>query len=357
MTGYIYVLHFETPLSHARHYVGCTTKIEKRLSAHAVGAGSRLTRELRRQGIAWHLASLFCCSRQQMRRIERKIKNCHGGGRYCETCQGNYLIRPEGTTPYPVAALPFATSSLKIEGGTEPRIVIRETGPSEPVSVCSFILAMMQEAKGQAGFIPVGGTGGLTATIQKGQVLIAELNGIHAGYLSYGLSSNGTDLTIHQVIVDDAWHGMGIGRALVEYVANKHPTHTLRCTVKATLAANEFWKAIGFTELGERKHHSSGEDLIPYFRSQQRIPPEQGGPYTVEEIPTHNAHSPVTPKEKQYGPADSIPPPGGSRDGTRPTATDGTDSTSKSEDQSDTNMAGATPEGTSQTRDVPGSNA
>lgn len=266
MLAYVYVLHFDTPLEHAQHYIGCTVKLEKRLRAHAIGAGSRLTQELRKQGISWHLASLFCTNRAAMRRIERSIKNCHQGARYCEKCSGPNFSRPDGTTPYPVGAIPFETSSLRIEGGLEPVITVRETNGNEPISICDFILSMMQEAKGQAGFIPIGGTGGLTQSIAKGRVIIGMINGFNVGYMSYGLSMDGKDITIHQTIVDDTYQGLGVGRAMVSYAAKKHPDRNMRCTVKRSLAANEFWKAIGFVELGERKHGTSNQDLIAYYR-------------------------------------------------------------------------------------------
>lgn len=39
-TGVIYVLHFDRPLHHARHYVGYARNLRARLQAHAGGRGS-----------------------------------------------------------------------------------------------------------------------------------------------------------------------------------------------------------------------------------------------------------------------------------------------------------------------------
>ena len=37
MTGYVYLLHFDQPYKHARHYLGYTVNVDQRLAMHAAG--------------------------------------------------------------------------------------------------------------------------------------------------------------------------------------------------------------------------------------------------------------------------------------------------------------------------------
>ena len=41
-TGTVYLLHFDRPYAHARHYTGWTTDLTTRLADHAAGHGARL---------------------------------------------------------------------------------------------------------------------------------------------------------------------------------------------------------------------------------------------------------------------------------------------------------------------------
>ncbi len=42
MARTIYLLHFDRPFSHARHYMGSAEDLDVRLAEHAAGAGARL---------------------------------------------------------------------------------------------------------------------------------------------------------------------------------------------------------------------------------------------------------------------------------------------------------------------------
>lgn len=55
--GTIYLLHFEEPFRHARHYLGWTAvDLPTRLDTHAAGNGARLLAAVRSAGITWRLA-------------------------------------------------------------------------------------------------------------------------------------------------------------------------------------------------------------------------------------------------------------------------------------------------------------
>ena len=60
MTGTVYLLHFDQPYKHARHYVGWTARnVKRRLAEHEAGRGARLLAVVREAGIGWQLARLW----------------------------------------------------------------------------------------------------------------------------------------------------------------------------------------------------------------------------------------------------------------------------------------------------------
>ena len=112
---WIYVIHFERGLHHARHYTGSTDNLERRLHDHAMGYGSRLTHELYLQGIDWVLGGLYQGKniQQSIREIEKRAKNRHNGPHHCLLCQESLTIAPKGTfaVPFPKT---FPTDSESI---------------------------------------------------------------------------------------------------------------------------------------------------------------------------------------------------------------------------------------------------
>jgi predicted GIY-YIG superfamily endonuclease len=70
--GTVYLLHFERPYKHARHYLGWTLDLPKRLDEHLNGTGGRLLEVITEEGIG------FTCVRtwEGMRlRDEKKLKH------------------------------------------------------------------------------------------------------------------------------------------------------------------------------------------------------------------------------------------------------------------------------------------
>jgi predicted GIY-YIG superfamily endonuclease len=89
--GIVYLLHFERPYKHARHYLGWTRDLESRLADHRAGSGANLLGVLKREGIGFRLARTWSPA---TRRRERQIKNQGGLSRSCPAC---------GVTPRAVA--------------------------------------------------------------------------------------------------------------------------------------------------------------------------------------------------------------------------------------------------------------
>jgi predicted GIY-YIG superfamily endonuclease len=80
--GTVYLLHFDKPYKHARHYVGWTQDLDARLAKHARGHGARLLEVVRDAGIVWTLARTWPGTRNR----ERQIKRQGGAARRCPLC-------------------------------------------------------------------------------------------------------------------------------------------------------------------------------------------------------------------------------------------------------------------------------
>jgi predicted GIY-YIG superfamily endonuclease len=80
----VYLLHFDRPYRHARHYSGTTPNghLTERLAQHAAGHGARLTQVVADAGIGWHLARTWPGGRTR----ERQLKRQGGASRRCPLC-------------------------------------------------------------------------------------------------------------------------------------------------------------------------------------------------------------------------------------------------------------------------------
>jgi predicted GIY-YIG superfamily endonuclease len=105
--GTIYLLHFDRPYKHARHYTGWTGSSESltaRLARHAAGDGARLLAVAHAAGISWQLARTW----EGPRARERQLKRQGGASRHCPMC---------GVRPRPSAAR--AAAIRPDDGGAE----------------------------------------------------------------------------------------------------------------------------------------------------------------------------------------------------------------------------------------------
>jgi len=106
MTGTVYLLHFDTPYKHAKHYTGWAASprsLKRRLAAHRRGDGARLLAVVHAAGIGWQLARTWPGGRGR----ERQIKRQGGASRCCPLC---------GVTPRQAAA---AVAVRPDDGGAE----------------------------------------------------------------------------------------------------------------------------------------------------------------------------------------------------------------------------------------------
>lgn len=85
--GIVYLLHFDEPYYHARHYIGYTEDLPARLRTHRAGNGSPLIRAVVEAGINIQLARIWI---QKDRHYERRLKDQHEAPHFCPICSNKY---------------------------------------------------------------------------------------------------------------------------------------------------------------------------------------------------------------------------------------------------------------------------
>jgi len=81
--GTIYLLHFDRPYKHAKHYLGYTDDLESRLERHRAGNGARLVEVITQAGIGFVVARTW----EGDKHLERKLKNRGSSVRFCLICK------------------------------------------------------------------------------------------------------------------------------------------------------------------------------------------------------------------------------------------------------------------------------
>jgi hypothetical protein len=90
-TSIVYLIHFDEPYKHARHYMGSTTEanLEARLEHHRSGRGARLMAAVSAAGISWRVVRKWHGDKN----TERRMKNNARSYQYCPVCNEH----PRGT--------------------------------------------------------------------------------------------------------------------------------------------------------------------------------------------------------------------------------------------------------------------
>ncbi len=88
----VYLIHFDRPIGNpdtphgmARHYMGYTENLERRLAGHRAGNGSRLMAAVAERGIGWTVARVWP---DGDRDLERRLKRRKKHRRLCPICRG-----------------------------------------------------------------------------------------------------------------------------------------------------------------------------------------------------------------------------------------------------------------------------
>jgi hypothetical protein len=84
--GLVYLIHFDAPLRHAKHYIGYTSADSPfpRLERHRSGAGAKILAALNRLGIGYRIVRVW---RDANRAFERKLKNRKESHCFCPFCR------------------------------------------------------------------------------------------------------------------------------------------------------------------------------------------------------------------------------------------------------------------------------
>lgn len=83
----VYLLHFDKPFGHARHYIGWAetpATFARRIAHHRAGTGAKLVARAAGAGINFEIARVW---EDGDRTFERALKNRHGAGRFCPVCK------------------------------------------------------------------------------------------------------------------------------------------------------------------------------------------------------------------------------------------------------------------------------
>ena len=109
----VYLIHFNEPYLHAKHYLGSTENLHLRLSAHAIGEGANLMKVIREAGITWRLTRVW----QGDRTLERTLKDRKETPALCPACFGEAAYE-RGRYPDP-NKITDAVELLRIEHPSE----------------------------------------------------------------------------------------------------------------------------------------------------------------------------------------------------------------------------------------------
>lgn len=88
--GTVYLLHFVSPLAHARHYLGWAIDAAARVDDHLAGNGAAIVRAAVRRGIHIELVRTW---EGETRQLERKLKRGGTLARVCPICLPAYNAR------------------------------------------------------------------------------------------------------------------------------------------------------------------------------------------------------------------------------------------------------------------------
>lgn len=91
--AFVYLIHLDHPLAHARHYIGYTSleSVEDRVDRHKRGDGARMLQVCNQNGIKYEVVRVWAFegdwSACDARKLERKLKRLHNGKKVCPVCQ------------------------------------------------------------------------------------------------------------------------------------------------------------------------------------------------------------------------------------------------------------------------------
>jgi predicted GIY-YIG superfamily endonuclease len=119
----VYLLHFEKPYHHAKHYLGYSPEVQARVNAHLHGKGARLTQVVHDAGIGMVWVRVW---EDGDRQLERSLKSWRNGCRHCPICRGEPVQVP--LMPWMPAYVP--TEAMQEDNGGNQHDAAPPIGPS-----------------------------------------------------------------------------------------------------------------------------------------------------------------------------------------------------------------------------------
>lgn len=102
----VYLIHFDQPYKHAKHYLGFSGNVSTRLHQHTLGNGARLMQVIKEAGIQWRVVRVWAGDRA----LERLLKLQHNSPRLCPICRQQRILEKLHMYPTPVQSL-YATQT------------------------------------------------------------------------------------------------------------------------------------------------------------------------------------------------------------------------------------------------------
>jgi predicted GIY-YIG superfamily endonuclease len=82
----VYLIHFQTKLHHAQHYLGfASDNLMQRIEMHRTNRGAKLLAAVNDNGINWQVVRVWL---NGDRCLERKLKNYKKSRCFCPVCSG-----------------------------------------------------------------------------------------------------------------------------------------------------------------------------------------------------------------------------------------------------------------------------
>lgn len=84
--GTVYLICFDTPFGHAKHYMGWTRDVGARIAKHRSGHGARLMQLVQKAGIKWRVTRIW---RDRCKSYESYLKTHRVKKKICPRCNPN----------------------------------------------------------------------------------------------------------------------------------------------------------------------------------------------------------------------------------------------------------------------------
>ena len=85
----VYLIHFNRAYRHAKHYLGYSENLDKRICDHLAGMGARLMEVITEAKIEWKVVRTW----KGDRKLERRLKNRKEAPALCPVCSGKKALK------------------------------------------------------------------------------------------------------------------------------------------------------------------------------------------------------------------------------------------------------------------------